>query len=300
MVSCASFPNLPKTSCPTEKPMCIRAPVIGGVKVCQAGGLIADEGLSQSGENVPRLVRDGIRYWRRWCCRRPPGRWTLGVNVSPYSVPVDSQLPRHSPDGKPSQLGLLYCLSPFPLEKSRLPRRGGNCHANHLLPVADSAVVLRLVYLWDQLFRRSCLRFTQGLGNGRRNSGAGGGPFAVSERSRTWRCLLGSNDASLMLYRQPAVQSLQYYHNRSGIAAAFLIGQQLQGVPLELHSVVPGDSPAVLETQDLLQAQLRVQGEKQAQGTVPGPGNAGCIAAGTAPTRPWPPPWWLLRPAGVP
>ena len=98
------------------------------------------------------------------------------------------------------------------------------------------------------------MRFTQELGNGRRDSGAGGGPFAVSERSRTWRRLLRSNDASLMLYSQSAVQSFQNHHSRVGIAPTLVTGLQLQGVPSELHSVVPGDSAAVLETQDLLRA----------------------------------------------
>ena len=44
------------------------------------------------------------------------------------------------------------------------------------------------------------------------------------------------------------------FTNRSGIAAALLPGQQLQGVPLDLHGVVPGHSSAVLEAEDLLQA----------------------------------------------
>ena len=49
--------------------------------------------------------------------------WTLDVDLPPYGVPVDSQLPRHSPDGQPSQLGLLHCFPPFPLEKSGLSQR---------------------------------------------------------------------------------------------------------------------------------------------------------------------------------
>ena len=46
---------------------------------------------------------------------------------------------------------------------------------------------------------------------------------------------------------------------RTGIAAAMPVRQQLQGVPLELHRVVPGHSP-VFEAQDLSQAQIRRQG----------------------------------------
>ena len=48
-----------------------------------------------------------------------------------------------------------------------------------------------------------------------------------SLESPTGRCLLGSNDASLMLYRQPAVQSVKHHDNRSGIAAALLGRQKL-------------------------------------------------------------------------
>ena len=63
-----------------------------------------------------------------------------------------------------------------------------------------------------------------------------------------------------MLYRQLAVHPFQYHHDRSGIAAALLTGKQLQSVPPVLHGVVPGHSPAVLEAQDLLEAQVRLQG----------------------------------------
>ncbi len=38
--------------------------------------------------------------------------------------------------------------------------------------------------------------------------------------------------------------------------------QQLQGVPLELHGVVPGHSPFVFEAQDLAQVQIRRQGSE--------------------------------------
>ena len=40
------------------------------------------------------------------------------------------------------------------------------------------------------------------------------------------------------------------------------VRQQLQGVPLELHGVVPGHSPFVFEAQDLAQAQIRRQGSE--------------------------------------
>ena len=82
---------------------------------------------------------------------------------------------------------------------------------------------------------------------------------SVSEKYRAGRRLLGSEDASFMPHRQPPVQSFQYLHSRPGIAGAFRTWQQLEGVQLESHRVVPGHSPPVLEAQDLFQAQLRVQ-----------------------------------------
>ena len=63
-----------------------------------------------------------------------------------------------------------------------------------------------------------------------------------------------------MPHRQPTVQSFQDLHRRPGIAGAFRTWQQLEGVQLEPHRVVPGRFPAVLEAQDLFQAQLWIQG----------------------------------------
>ena len=84
--------------------------------------------------------------------------------------------------------------------------------------------------------------------------------MAVPEKYRTgWR-LLGRDDAPLMPHRQAAVQSLQDFHSRSGIAGTFPPWQQLQGMQLESHRVVPGNFSAVLEAQDLFQTLLRVQG----------------------------------------
>ena len=62
-----------------------------------------------------------------------------------------------------------------------------------------------------------------------------------------------------MPHRQPAVQSFQDLHSRPGIAVPFQPWQQLEGMQLEPHRVVPGHSPAVHETQDLFQAQFRVE-----------------------------------------
>ena len=84
--------------------------------------------------------------------------------------------------------------------------------------------------------------------------------MAVPEKYRTgWR-LLGGDDASLMPHRQLAGQSLQDLHSRPGLPGTFPLWQQLQGMQLESHRVVPSDFSAVLEAQDLFQAQLRVQG----------------------------------------
>ena len=84
-------------------------------------------------------------------------------------------------------------------------------------------------------------------------------PVAVSGNYGAGRRLLGSNDAPFMPHRQPAVQSLQDFHSRPGIAGAFPPWQQLQGMQLEPHRVVPGHFSAVLEAHDLVQAQLRAQ-----------------------------------------
>ena len=70
---------------------------------------------------------------------------------------------------------------------------------------------------------------------------------------------MGSEGAPFMPHRQPAVQSFHDLHGRPGIAGAFQTWQQLEGVQLEPHRVVPGYSPAVLEAQDLFQAQIRVE-----------------------------------------
>ena len=70
---------------------------------------------------------------------------------------------------------------------------------------------------------------------------------AVPEKYRTgWR-LLGGDDASLMPHRQPAGQSLQDLHSRPGITGTFPLWQQLQGMQLESHRVVPGHFSAVLD-----------------------------------------------------
>ena len=60
----------------------------------------SDNRLSKFRENVPRLFRDGTGCR----CRRPPRRRTLGVDVPPHRVPVDSQLPRHATNGQPPPL----------------------------------------------------------------------------------------------------------------------------------------------------------------------------------------------------
>ena len=79
-----------------------------------------------------------------------------------------------------------------------------------------------------------------------------------------------------MPHRQPTVQSFQDLHRRPGIAGAFRSWQQPEGVQLEPHRVVPGNFPAVLEAQDLFQAQLGIRGARmQAQGVAVEHGSAG-------------------------
>ena len=81
----------------------------------------------------------------------------------------------------------------------------------------------------------------------------------VSEEYRTGCGPLDSYEAPFMPHRQPAVQSFQDFHSRPRVAGAFRPGQQLEGVQLESHRVVPGHPPVVLEAQDLFQAQLGIQ-----------------------------------------
>ena len=101
------------------------------------------------------------------------------------------------------------------------------------------------------------------------------------------------------LDRQRSVQPLQHHDDRSGIAAALLTGQQLQGVPVELHGVVPGHPPAVLETQDLLQAQLRARGPERRPWTLSRNAEAPVEQGRAVSIQPWPTPWWPPRPAGT-
>ena len=83
--------------------------------------------------------------------------------------------------------------------------------------------------------------------------------MAVADEYGTgWR-LLGSEDASFMPYRQPAVEALKGLDGRPSYAGAFRPWQHPEGVQLEPHRVVPSHPPAVFEAQDLFQAQLRVQ-----------------------------------------
>ena len=57
----------------------------------------------------------------------------------------------------------------------------------------------------------------------------------------------------------PAVQAFKNFHSRPGIAGVFRPWQQLQGMQLESHRVVPGHSSLVLEAQDRFQTQLGVR-----------------------------------------
>ena len=100
--------------------------------------------------------------------------------------------------------------------------------------------------------------------------------MAVPEKYRTgWR-LLGRDDAPLMPHRQAAVQSLQDFHSRSGIAGTFPPWQQLQGMQLESHRVVPGNFSAVLEAQGSVPDTAPGPGAgMQAQGIAVEHGNAG-------------------------
>ena len=71
-----------------------------------------------------------------------------------------------------------------------------------------------------------------------------------------------------MLYRQSPIQPFQDHRLGPGVAGPFHAGQQLQSLLLELDGVVPGHPPAVLEAQDLLQANVRLQRLESRLGTL--------------------------------
>ena len=83
--------------------------------------------------------------------------------------------------------------------------------------------------------------------------------MTVGEECRTWRSFLGSYDAPVVAYLELAVQVFQNFHRRPGITGSFRRWQQLECAQPEPHRIVPGHLPAMLETQNLLQAQLLVQ-----------------------------------------
>ena len=71
-----------------------------------------------------------------------------------------------------------------------------------------------------------------------------------------------------MLQGQTTVQSFQDLNRSASVAGAFRLGQQLQGMQLELHRVVPSHLPAVLEAEDTVQAHLRCQWAVSGLGTL--------------------------------
>ena len=83
--------------------------------------------------------------------------------------------------------------------------------------------------------------------------------MTVAEGYRSCWGFLGRSDASLVAHTELAIQPFQDFHRRPGIAGAFRSRQQLERAQLETHRVVPGHLPAMLETQDLFQADLQVQ-----------------------------------------
>ena len=60
-----------------------------------------------------------------------------------------------------------------------------------------------------------------------------------------WRRLLGGDGTPFVLHCQSAVQPLEYFHHRPGIARPRLVGKQLQGAPAVFHRVVPSNPAPV-------------------------------------------------------
>ena len=55
-----------------------------------------------------------------------------------------------------------------------------------------------------------------------------------------------------------AVGPFQYLHPQSGVAGAFLVGQQLQDPPVVRHRIVSGHPAGILEAQGFRQAQIGI------------------------------------------
>ena len=88
------------------------------------------------------------------------------------------------------------------------------------------------------------------------------GPAAIPEKYRRRRRLLGRDCAPLTPHREPAIQCYQDLHHHSGVAGTIRSRQQLDSMQLEPYCIVLGHLSAVLEAQDLFQAQLRIQWEE--------------------------------------
>jgi hypothetical protein len=63
----------------------------------------------------------------------------------------------------------------------------------------------------------------------------------------------------LVDHRQGAVQALVDLHSGPGVAQAVKTGEQLEGLSLKAHRVVPGDPTLILEAQHSLHTAVRVR-----------------------------------------
>ena len=195
-----------------------------------------------------------------------PRRRTFGVQIFLDGGPVDSQLPLNCSTRHPLAPGFLNRFSPLPLKERRLARRGGVGLAGCGRAASDGPLILLFRCPCVQWFESRCPAFAQPVGAGGWDRNRCGTPVAVSEKYRAGWCLLGSNNAPFMPHRQPAVQSFQDLHSRPGIAGAFRARQQLEGVQLEPHRVVPGHSPAVLEAQTCSRHSTGLRGRNAGSG----------------------------------
>ena len=198
--------------------------------------------------------------------RGPPRRWTFGVDVSPDRIPVYSLFFGHATDGQSLPLCLLYGLLPLPLKESGLARLGRNDHLPRDLLLCVKFIFLCFVWVLPKRFSDRSRWDRRATGDWGRDTGGSRGRFAGRELFRSAGSILGGDDASLMLQRQPTIQPFQDDDSRSGISTAQAAGDQLQGAPVKLHSVVHGYQTAMLETQNLLEEQLWAHGGKEESG----------------------------------
>ena len=85
-------------------------------------------------------------------------------------------------------------------------------------------------------------------------------PVRGAQRTGSRRRLSAGNDVARIADLETAVGVFRDLHVHTGVAGTLGAGQQLQGPPLVLDRVVPGNFAGVLEAEGFVQGALEVQG----------------------------------------